>query len=89
MALSLVFLAIAFLLFALYIYTNDAKLTRIPPEALALSPERWTEEEIRACYAKLEGQKETKLFDERTLPPRTGRRYIVIGGVSTRAFIQW
>ena len=67
---------------ALYTWWNDAKLARIPPEALAISPKRWSADEITACHAKL-ASGPTSLFEgEGKLPPKTGRRYIVVGGVS-------
>ncbi|KIP09747.1 hypothetical protein PHLGIDRAFT_86135 [Phlebiopsis gigantea 11061_1 CR5-6] len=66
------------LLILLYIWLNDSKLTRLPPEALCISPERWAEESIRECYASLKDGP-TSLLDGK-LPPRTGRRYIVVGG---------
>ena len=71
------------LLFPLYIWLNDAKLTRLPPEALRISPERWSEEGIRECYASLKDGPTSLLNGQ--LPPRTGRRYIVVGGVSAQS----
>lgn len=71
---------IALVLFVIYILLNDAKLTRTPPEALAISPERWTPEEVKQQHAAMvDGP--ASLFEGK-LPPKTGRRYIVIGGVS-------
>lgn len=67
------------LLCFLYVWLNDAKLTRLPPEAVALSPDRWTEEGIRKRYAELTDGPNSPLEDK--LPPKTGRRYIVTGGV--------
>ncbi|KAI0694963.1 hypothetical protein BC835DRAFT_988614 [Cytidiella melzeri] len=61
-----------------YIWLNDAKLTRLPPEAASLSPHRWTDEEIRDCYAGLMDGSKSLL--EGKLPPKTDRRYIVVGG---------
>lgn len=73
-------LALIPLLAFIYIRINDAKLTRLPPDALAISPHRWTDEEILETYAKLkDGPK--SLFEGGKLPPKTGRRYIVTGGV--------
>ena len=70
------------LLIFLYIRSNDAKLTRLPPEALLISPKRWTEEDIQSCYKTAQDGPVSLLGDK--LPPKTGRRYIVIGGVSAR-----
>ena len=82
-------LALIPLLAFIYIRINDAKLTRLPPEALAISPHRWTDEEILETYARLkDGPK--SLFEGK-LPPKTGRRYIVTGGVrmSQRKLANW
>jgi len=61
-----------------YLLLNDAKLTRLPLEATSISPHRWTEEEIRECHASLVNGPKSVL--EGKLPPKTGRRYIVVGG---------
>ncbi|GJE86581.1 NAD(P)-binding protein [Phanerochaete sordida] len=66
------------LLLVLYVKLNDAKLERLPPEAAHISPERWTKEQIKSCYAGLKDGPVSIL--EGQLPPRTGRRYIVVGG---------
>ena len=68
-----------------YVWLNDAKLARIPPEALAISPKRWSTDEIKACHAKL-ANGPSSLFENK-LPPKTGRRYIVVGGVSGPAYM--
>jgi hypothetical protein len=80
---SLLFALLTPLPFALYVWLNDRKLTRQPPEATSLSPHRWTEKEIRECYASLENGPKSILQDK--LPPKTGRRYIVTGGVCATA----
>lgn len=67
------------LLCAAYIISNDAKLARVSAEAQSISPRRWTEDEIRACHARLVDGPKSVL--EGKLPPKTGRRYIVVGGV--------
>lgn len=64
----------------LYIWLNDAKLTRLPSEAAHISPERWSDETTRECYASMRDSP-SSLLDGK-LPPSTGRRYIVVGGVS-------
>ena len=78
MLLLVVTLAVA-ILCVVYIRSNDAKLDRLPPEALAISPKRWTTEDINTCHASLKDGP-SSLFEGK-LPPKTGRRYIVIGGV--------
>ncbi len=72
------FLLLALLLY-LYIRLNDAKLMKLPDEvASAFSPHRISARDALEAAA----ESETTSFDSRTfLPPRTGRRYIVVGGV--------
>ncbi|CAA7267670.1 unnamed protein product [Cyclocybe aegerita] len=52
-------------------------MTAVPPEALALSPHRWTVSEIRNAASQIS---QTPLNTLPYLPPATGRRYIVVGG---------
>ncbi|KAI5119375.1 hypothetical protein M0805_001051 [Coniferiporia weirii] len=61
----------------LYIRLNDRRLTALPPAAAAASPHRWTDREIRAEHARMRANPIDILS---ALPPRTGRRYIVVGG---------
>lgn len=68
-------------LFALYVRLNDQRLQVIPPELEKLSPKRLTLEDVRAEAKKLDNQK--AIASTEILPPKTGRRYIVVGGVST------
>lgn len=50
----------------------------IPPaEALALSPRRWTDEEIRETYERVCKE---PLYYRQLLPPKLERRHIVVGG---------
>ncbi|KAF7323986.1 3-beta hydroxysteroid dehydrogenase isomerase family [Mycena kentingensis (nom. inval.)] len=72
-------IALSLALVALYIWRNDRCLTHIPERASAFSPTRLTSglvekqaEEIRA--------RSTPISVADQIPPRTGRRYIVIGG---------
>jgi hypothetical protein len=67
------------LLFYLYIRQNDRALTRLAPEALAFSPTRYTEDVARTA-AKRFAEHPISVLDH--IPPQTGRRYIVVGGVS-------
>ncbi|KAK7042387.1 3-beta hydroxysteroid dehydrogenase isomerase family [Favolaschia claudopus] len=64
-------------LLVLYIRLNDQRLTRIPEGALAVSPTRCTPEYARLVAAKVE-KSPISISDQ--IPPRTGRRYIVVGG---------
>jgi hypothetical protein len=65
----------------LYLYTrlNDAKIMQLPHEvASAFSPKRLSARDALEAAAISEG---TTLDAKSFLPPRTGRRYIVVGGV--------
>ncbi|KAF8156795.1 NAD-P-binding protein [Crassisporium funariophilum] len=66
------------ILLAIYIYWNDSRLTRIPSLALYFSAKRCTPDSVRALASKLE--KEAPLDEKEVIPPKTGRRYIVVGG---------
>lgn len=63
----------------LYIRANDAKIMRLPPEAATFSPKRWTEEDAKQGAKAI---REKPVTIDGVLPPKTGRRYIVVGGVS-------
>ncbi|TBU47054.1 NAD(P)-binding protein [Dichomitus squalens] len=69
------------LLFYVYVRANDAKIAQLPPEAVAFSPKRWTSEDVRqtARSAALTSPS-VSLFSPDELPPKTGRRYVVVGG---------
>ena len=76
------------LLLYLYVRTNDAKIAALHPDAVKISPARWDMADVRrtaeAQRAQLQAAGRTSLFTPGELPPKTGRRYIVIGGVSGR-----
>ena len=67
-------------LLVLYIYWNDRRLIQIPPRALCLSPKRHTAVDVHAEAERLAAS--PPIDDTETIPPKTGRRYIVVGGVS-------
>ena len=69
----------AIALLYLYIRTNDAKLMSLSPEAEAFSPHRLTAEDAYRTAARIA---QSPITVDTVLPPPTGRRYIVIGGVS-------
>ena len=76
------------LLIYLYVRANDAKISHLPPEAIALSPGRWTDEDVqRVASSPALTSPSASLLALEDLPPKTGRRYIVIGGVSARLSI--
>ena len=74
-------IGLAFLILALYIYRNDQILQTIPPRVTELIGDRATSqsiEELGRRRAAISAAEDTDLED---LPPKTGRRYIVVGGV--------
>jgi len=64
--------------FVFYIRLNDSKLARLPPEATAFSPERWSPATVQQTADSLAGSAISLLSSK--LPPSTGRRYVVTGG---------
>lgn len=68
------------LLLVLYIHWNDRRLTQIPPRALYFSSKRHTADDIHAEAERLAAA--PPIDDTEKIPPKTGRRYIVVGGVS-------
>jgi hypothetical protein len=68
------------LLLVFYIYWNDRRLIQIPPRALYFSPKRHTVVDIHAEAKRLATL--PPIDDTEHIPPKTGRRYIVVGGVS-------
>ena len=68
----------------LYGYLNDRKLGKLPPEVeLVFSPTRVTPQMVRATAEALS---KNPVIMKNFLPPKTGRRYIVIGGVCSFTF---
>ncbi|KAF8067715.1 3-beta hydroxysteroid dehydrogenase/isomerase family-domain-containing protein [Lyophyllum atratum] len=63
---------------SLYVRLNNRRLTRLPEEVVALSPQRLTPESVRERAGHL--AKSPPITIKEQLPPRTGRRYIVVGG---------
>lgn len=77
--LSLLFIILS--LVFLYGYLNDRKLGQLPPKAvLMFSPERLTPQGVRAAAEALS---KNPVVMKNFLPQKTGRRYIVVGGVGT------
>ncbi|KAJ7248570.1 hypothetical protein B0H12DRAFT_1211085 [Mycena haematopus] len=64
-------------LLALFIRSNDRRLTKIPASALLVSPTRCTSKDVHLTAAKL---LQTPISITDQIPPKTGRRYIVVGG---------
>ncbi|KIJ63172.1 hypothetical protein HYDPIDRAFT_176195 [Hydnomerulius pinastri MD-312] len=69
-------LVAASLLF-LYGVLNDRKLSQLPPEAEAFSPARFTPKGVLDASETLS---QSPIAIKDFLPPKTGRRYIVVGG---------
>ena len=67
------------LLLVLYVQRNDSRLTQTPPRLQAFSPKRRTPQDVHAEAKRLASA--SPIDDTEKLPPKTGRRYIVIGGV--------
>jgi hypothetical protein len=70
-------LAVLVILAALYAWRMNSLMLSQPAEALALAPHRWTDEEIKAAFKQ---HCESPLDVKPLLPPKTGNRYIVVGG---------
>ncbi|KAJ7152589.1 3-beta hydroxysteroid dehydrogenase/isomerase family-domain-containing protein [Mycena crocata] len=70
-------LLLSFALLYLYTRLNDRRLTYIPKSALSFSPARCTPEDVQKTAARL-AKSPISISDQ--IPPKTGRRYIVIGG---------
>jgi len=55
----------------------NAAMHSVPEGARRASPRRWTAEELRETYRRVEEQ---PVDFGKLLPPRLGRRYVVVGG---------
>ncbi|EAU82776.1 hypothetical protein CC1G_10895 [Coprinopsis cinerea okayama7 len=89
--LGLAWALFAVSLLAAYIWGNDRRLVTIPESVQALGLEAVTPEDVKAEVLKVQGEASNGKRDEEKgesyereleeqLPPRTGRRYIVVGG---------
>ncbi|KAL4751872.1 hypothetical protein BDW72DRAFT_82436 [Aspergillus terricola var. indicus] len=74
--LAVVTLCIAAIGFLYLNHVNNA-LYNVPEEARRLSPHRWTADQIKAAYKKAV---QSPIDVTKSLPPKQGRRYIVVGG---------
>jgi hypothetical protein len=70
-----------FAIIAFYIYWNDKALKRIPASALYFSPKRCTVQDVHAMAESLANSPPVSIKDQENTPLKTGRRYIVVGGV--------
>lgn len=72
---------VAVILYA-YIRSNDKKLWSTPARALKVSPRRITEEDVEELKERMNRMEERRDAADTEASPKTGRRYIVVGGVS-------
>ncbi len=70
-------IAVAFVTAVLWLYRINKAIKAIPEPAAKAAPRRWTTQEIRDMYEKLE---EKPVDFGKHLPPRLERRYVVVGG---------
>ncbi|KAF8880050.1 NAD(P)-binding protein [Infundibulicybe gibba] len=75
-AIGVGFVVLSLLLVA-YVIHNDRKLVAIPPKVSSIKSKKWTPSEIRTEASKLF---DSPVSTQDYLPPKTGRRYIVVGG---------
>ncbi|KAF9892764.1 hypothetical protein FE257_001166 [Aspergillus nanangensis] len=61
----------------LYLYHVNSGMAAVPDEALALSPHRWTIDELKSAY---EEALESPVDVNKHLPPKQNRRYVIVGG---------
>lgn len=64
----------------LYLWKINLAMSTTPPEALRISPDRWTPEQVKRTFERLEKE---PIDWTPHLPPKLDRRYIVVGGSGT------
>ena len=64
-------------LLVVYLWHVNRGISGSPPDASKLPNKRWTPDEVRAAYEKTRASP-TNVSEH--LPPKLGRRYIVVGG---------
>ena len=77
----LLFIFLALIAIFLYIFLNDKKISSLPQDAIAFSPHRLQPADVLATAAE-----HIPTHIKNQIPSRTGRRYIVVGGVSLLSF---
>jgi len=73
---AIIFIPLILALVGLYLLHINAAINGTPEDALKLSPNRWTEDEIKETYQRI---CEKPISSTEHLPPKLGRRYIVTG----------
>lgn len=71
------FSAILLIGLCLYLYYINSLMSGTPDHVRAISPRRWTREELLETYRRLE---KVPIDYVNQIPPRQNRRYIVVGG---------
>lgn len=61
----------------LYLFHLNRALTGTPEEARKFAQQRWTKEELMEEYARVQ---RAPTDVRKYLPPKQGRRYVVVGG---------
>ncbi|KAI6046144.1 hypothetical protein EDC04DRAFT_2888296 [Pisolithus marmoratus] len=61
----------------IYAIVNDRKLSQLPPEAKVFAPRRFTVQDVLDAFRQ---HQEEPVRIDHLLPPKSGRRYIVVGG---------
>jgi hypothetical protein len=75
---SILIFIIPLVVLYLYIRHNDKKIMHLPDDVAAISAKELTPEVIQATVQQLA---DNPITITSMLPPKTGRRYIVVGGV--------
>lgn len=73
----IIIIILAVLGLAAYLLHVNHAMAKAPEEALLLSPHRWTVDEVKEAY---EEAARNPIDVRASLPPKLGRRYIVVGG---------
>jgi len=69
--------AVVVVLVAAWLFRVNSAMRSVPEIARKASPRRWTKKDLRDTYERVQ-QKPIDFVS--SLPPRLGRRYVVVGG---------
>ena|ERR1700761_2666877 len=69
--------ALTLTLLVAYLVHVNRVLRSQPPQAVSLRGKSWSDEDIRAAHVKYT---QSLISIKESLPPKTGNRYIVVGG---------
>jgi hypothetical protein len=73
--------ALIFLAFLCYVWHNDKLLKQVGPSDRHPEEVQWTASQVKQAAKRVRGA-DALLLKSQDLPPKTGRRYIIVGGVS-------